>query len=123
MAQWGNAIDDIAAILLVGSHARSEATPDSDVDLVILAEIPGKYLNDQLWLGRFGDPLRVSIEDWGLVQSLRVWYEGGLEVEFGFTSVAWLSIPLDAGTKQVLSDGFRFMVAKRGMHAKLQVNW
>jgi len=121
VTQWGIASDNISAILLVGSHARGEARPDSDVDIVILAEIPGRYLDEQLWLERFGDPLRVSIEDWGLVKSLRVWYEGGLEVEFGFTSDAWLSIPMDAGTKNVLSDGFHLLVDKGNFSSKLDV--
>jgi len=112
VVQWGNEKEDISAILLVGSHARGEARPDSDVDLVILVGSPGKYLNDLEWLGRFGNPINTSIEDWGNVQSLRVWFEGDIEVEFGFTSHNWLSQPLDPGTHQVLSEGYRFLIDK-----------
>jgi len=89
------------------------------VDLVILVDSPEKYLNAQVWLGRFGELLETSIEDWGVVKSLRVWYVGGLEVEFGFTTETWLSSPLDAGTKQVLSEGFHFLVNKRRYDIKL----
>jgi hypothetical protein len=109
---WGSKADDISAVILVGSYARGEARLDSDIDLVIIAESPERYLLEQSWLENFGQPLKTQHEDWGLVQSLRVWYGSGLEIEFSFTSNAWIAEPLDGGTRKVLEDGFHFIINK-----------
>ena len=111
---WGGDRSDISAILLVGSHARGQARVDSDVDLVIISTCPESYFLDRPWLEDFGPVLKSEVEDWGLVQSLRVWFKNGLEVEFGFTTQKWITLPLDAGTAQVLRDGFIFLVDKAG---------
>lgn len=110
--KWGRNTTDISAVILVGSHARGEARPDSDIDLVIIAETSEKYLIERSWLENFGQPIRTEHEDWGLVQSLRVWYDSGLEIEFGFTSKDWISEPLDTGTQEVLGNGYRFIINK-----------
>jgi len=49
------------------------------------------------------------MEDWGKVTSLRVWYEGGEEVEFGITTPEWVPHPIDEGTWKVISDGIRIL--------------
>ena len=54
----------------------------------------------------FGIPARKDFEDWGKVTSLRVWFEGGLEVEFGIADEEWVRNPLDAGTKKTLDGGY-----------------
>jgi predicted nucleotidyltransferase len=109
---WGNEAEDISAVILVGSHARDEARPDSDVDLVIIAKNPERYFLEQTWFKNFGQSIKTKHEDWGLVQSLRVWYDSGLEIEFGFTSKDWISEPLDTGTQKVLGNGYRFIINK-----------
>jgi len=97
------------AVALVGSQARGTAGPDSDVDLVILARDPHVYLEETAWAGCFGQVEKKQLEDYGRVRSLRVWYSGGLEVEFGFTTESWAALPLDAGTRQVMMDGMRVL--------------
>ena len=109
---WGNEAEDISTVFLVGSHACGEARLDSDVDLVIIAESPEKYLIERSWLENFGLPIRTEHEDWGMVHSLRVWYESELEVEFGFTSKEWISFPLDMDSRKVLGNGYRFIINK-----------
>jgi hypothetical protein len=95
-----------------GFDARGDARPDSDIDLVIIAESLEKFLFERSWLGNFGHSVKTAHEDWGLVQSLRVWVESGLEVEFGFTSKAWLAEPMDEGTLHVLKNGCLFILSK-----------
>ncbi len=48
---------------------------------------------------------RLQVEDYGPVISVRAWYRGGPEVEYGIAGPTWLSQPLDKGTRQVLSGG------------------
>lgn len=110
---WADTQTDVSAVLLVGSHARHQATPESDVDLVVLAAEPGRLLEDQAWLTSFGAVRWVEEEDWGKVRSLRVVYDSGLEVEVGVTDESWLAEPLDPGTQAVLADGVRLVYQRK----------
>lgn len=112
--EWACAREDIRAVALVGSHARGDAGPDSDVDLVLLCSEPERYLRSTEWIRVFGEPLRSSLEDWGRVRSVRVLYRGGIEVEFGFADPDWAALPLDAGTADVLRDGSRVLLDRDG---------
>jgi streptomycin adenylyltransferase len=119
LRQWAEQQEDVAGVLLVGSHARGQAREDSDVDVVLLALNPERYLEDRSWVGQFGAVARVEEEDWGRVTSLRVWYAKGLEVEFSWTEPAWASLPPDPGTTQVVSDRARIVFDREGMLAAL----
>jgi hypothetical protein len=116
VANWSRLEAGIAAVVLVGSHARGEARPDSDIDLVLLCADPQVYLKDKRWVRRFGQPVAVQQEVWGNVTSLRVWV-AGCEVEFGLTSVDWASDPEDRGVAEVLRHGVRILVDRDGMLA------
>jgi predicted nucleotidyltransferase len=102
---WASEQDDIQAIALVGSYARSEARDDSDIDLVILTDRPEKYLESTEWTKQFGAVEKHQIENYGKLTSLRVWYQNGIEAEYGFTAPDWAEIPLDAGTQEVIHGG------------------
>ena len=83
--RWTSVQEDIEAIGLVGSYARGEARDDSDIDPVILASQPQKYLDDRTWIERFGAVTDQQTEDYGKLISVRVWYQSGAEVEYGIT--------------------------------------
>lgn len=51
----------------------------------------------------------------GACTSIRVWYRDGKEVEFGVAEPSWISRSLDAGTYQVLSDGYKNILDKNGI--------
>ncbi len=117
---WASGRSDIRGVALVGSHARGTARPDSDVDLVILATEPEYYVNDTAWTRRFGTVSEETEENWGRVTSIRVWYEGGLEVEFGVTSPEWAATPVDQGTQQVVASGIRILLDPDGVLGALR---
>lgn len=102
---WASARPDVQAIALVGSYARDAAKDDSDVDFVILTEQPQAYLEDIGWAERFGRIENHQTEDYGKLISLRVWYQNGMEVEYGLTISDWAAAPLDAGTREVMRGG------------------
>ena len=107
--EWALTQPDLRAAALVGSYARNAAIETSDVDLVLLARRPEIFLRDTHWAQRFGTVERQHLEDYGLVTSIRVWYTGGLEVEYGLTDEAWAATPLDEGTRRVISDGMQIL--------------
>jgi uncharacterized protein len=107
---WARSRSDIVAIALVGSHARNAATDNSDVDLVILTRNVSSYLNDRGWIKAFGSPTDTRQEDYGGVISVRVFYEDGLEIEFGFATPEWAEVPIDEGTLAVVRNGMRAFI-------------
>jgi predicted nucleotidyltransferase len=119
VGDWANYQENISELLLVGSHASREATPDSDIDLVLLCKNPTKYLEETGWIDEFGAMKDQKVEDWGKVKSLRVWYQNGLEVEFGFAAQDWIDQPLDEGTLRVLSPGYKILLDKESRLANL----
>jgi formylglycine-generating enzyme required for sulfatase activity/predicted nucleotidyltransferase len=106
---WAQRQPRVGAVLLVGSHARGTAGPDSDVDLVLLLDDPQVFLADTGWVHSFGEPVRQQVEQWGKVTSLRVWYADGREVEYGLTGLDWGSDPTDEGDMRVIRDGIRIL--------------
>ena len=103
--EWASAQVDVQGVALVGSYARGTARTDSDIDLILLTNQPRKHLDDLTWLGCFGAVEKHQTEDYGIVTSVRVWYQNGQEVEYGITTPDWAAVPLDAGTRRVISDG------------------
>ncbi len=114
VTSWAENHVDIVSVALVGSHARGNARFDSDVDLVLQCASPARYLGDLTWISEFGVAQSVSVEDYGLVQSVRVFYADGPEVEYGITSSEWVTLPLDEGTLKVLRDGVLVLLDRDG---------
>lgn len=115
VTEWARDREDVVGLALIGSYARDAARPDSDVDLSILSESAGLLIDNQDWTTRFGTPCRVTTEQYGPTVSVRVFYEHGWEVEFGVASPHWARIPLDPGTKRVISDGIRILYDPNGL--------
>jgi predicted nucleotidyltransferase len=111
---WAETAPGVHAVALVGSHARGEAGPSSDVDLIVIAADAPALIRESAWVEQFGPVARVAVEDWGKVTSLRVWYRGSFEVEFGITSPDWVARPLDGGTRRTMADGFHVLIDKDG---------
>jgi predicted nucleotidyltransferase len=110
--RWSTRRKDIRAVALVGSFANQTASENSDVDLVIITEKPEKYLTNTDWARVFGVVITQRTENYGKLTSLRVWYESGLEIEYGFTTREWVRTPLDEGTKRVIADGMKILFEK-----------
>jgi predicted nucleotidyltransferase len=120
VTDWAAHQPTIAAVALVGSHARGAARPDSDIDVVLLCEEPHAFLAHTSWIHHFGAVARCHTEAWGVVTSLRVHYTDSVEVEFGLTTRAWAGLPVDPGTQDVVSHGMRILWDREGLLARLQ---
>lgn len=103
----------IESIIIVGSFARGTNTESSDLDIVIITSNKSGMIADQGFIQEFGEVYKQQTEYYGACMSIRVWYKDGKEVEFGIVEPSWISMPLDAGTDQVLSDGYKVIVDKK----------
>ena len=110
VAVWAQRDARVVAAGLCGSYARGEARPDSDIDFAILTPDAASLLDERAWIADFDPKARVagSVEDYNLVQSLRVFY-GATEAEFGVTDLAWARPPIDRETAGVINDGLRIL--------------
>jgi predicted nucleotidyltransferase len=120
LIRWAEQRKHVAGLLLVGSHARGTARPDSDIDVLLLVAEPEPYVSNQDWLQDFGSVTQADVEDWGAVTSIRVLYQTGDEVEFGLAPPRWAEHPFDKGTAKVLRDGFRVLYDPRGLLKNLR---
>jgi len=102
---WASSQNAIQSLALVGSHARKQARPDSDIDFILLCHDKAFLLKGLSWLNQFGEVKTFSCENWGIVTSIRVFYQDGLEIEFGIAPLSWADIPVGPGTRRVVSDG------------------
>jgi uncharacterized protein len=114
VAGWAAERDEIVAAALCGSHATGTAQSDSDIDLVLVCTNRERLLADVSWARDFAPLRSMAFEDYGLVQSVRVAYENGPEVEFGIATVAWVTVPIDPGTTRVMRDGLRILYDPTG---------
>lgn len=104
----------IVAAALCGSHARGTARADSDIDFVFVSSDARSLLDNQNWLEFFGTPEIVGVEDYGLVQSVRVSYDA-TEVEFGIAGLEWASHPIDPGTAAVMREPMHIFYDPEGL--------
>ena len=111
--RWATKRKDIRAAALVGSYAREELDKDlSDVDLVIITETPQKYISNTEWARVFGKPITKKVEKYGKLTSMRIWYENGLEIEYGFTTREWTTTLKKDDLKRIKEDGLRVLFEK-----------
>lgn len=114
LRQWAQEETSIESVILVGSWARGTNRPDSDMDLCILTARREGLLAETHFPSLFGKVCRQQTEYYGACTSVRVWYEGGTEIEFGLVEPSWIALPLDEGTRRVLSDGYCVLYDRAG---------
>jgi predicted nucleotidyltransferase len=113
LRRWALNQPDIRGIALVGSFARGNFHAESDVDFVIITSAKDKIIQLICDDFVFDRSIGFRIEEWGILTSLRAYYDGGsLEVEYGLVSDEWVHEPLDAGTKEVVLNGFKVVLDK-----------
>lgn len=105
----------VLALGLCGSWARGTAGEHSDIDLSIIVT-DKKHFRETDWLSRIpfetiNDKID-SFEDkvYGNVWSRHVLMKSNAKIEFSFADTSWANIePLDVGTQQVVSDGYKIL--------------
>ncbi|MBN1402736.1 MAG: aminoglycoside 6-adenylyltransferase [Anaerolineae bacterium] len=127
VAAWAEADDNVRAVLIIGSRARSDHPADawSDLDLLVLAEDPAPFAASAGWLAAIGEAWLTFIEptpDGG--RERRVLFAGGLDVDFALDRVQDVRRMLDAGqlhpmVRDLLRRGVRALVDKDGLAARL----
>ena len=87
---------------------------------MILTPGVDRYLRDRSWVSVFGEAAECREEDYGRVTSVRAFYGGGLEFEYGFTTPDWAEVPIDDDTLRVITDGMKVLHDRQGIISGLQ---
>jgi hypothetical protein len=77
------------------------------------------YVQDTRWAQHFGTVNREQSENYGKMISVHVWYSEGLEVEYGLTDETWCAVPIDEGTRRVISDGIQILTERTPILSRL----
>lgn len=122
VTDWAKSRTGIRGAALIGSHARGQARHDSDIDLLLPAENPHRF-RDPAWLAALDwQSVRWSDEEYGAVWSRRIWLGAGTEIEVSFAHLAWADVlPMDPGTRKVVSDGLRVLYDPDGLLQRLML--
>ena len=97
LIRWGEARDDVRALILTSTRTGSRAHTDafSDYDVIVVVTDVGPWHEDDAWLEGFGrvpavyrDPIRVA---YGCEKFARITqYEDGLKIDFTVAPVEML---------------------------------
>jgi predicted nucleotidyltransferase len=102
-AAWAPGQPDVVAVALLGSWARGEARPDSDVDVVVVSRDHERRAARGAWpdLPPFETVRR---RRWGMLLECRLALGSDTELEIGVVPERWA---LDAQTQRVARGGLR----------------
>ena len=123
ITDWARSRDDVRAVLVVGSRARTEAPADrwSDLDAVLFVDEPERLAEDASWVSEFGSPVLTFLEPTAIGERVerRVLYEGGEDVDFPLVKAsAWQELSSEA--RGVLSRGYRLLHDELGLEVELE---
>jgi predicted nucleotidyltransferase len=104
--RWSRPRPDLRAVALVGSWARKDPRPGSDLDLILLSEDPSRYIEREDWAEELGTDRVTPATARGVLSERRLHLPSGLELDIAIGSPSWARTdPLDPGTVRVASDG------------------
>jgi len=116
ITRWAQSRDDVEAVVLVGSFVRGRVGMASDVDLVILTPHFAQLAENPSWFLQLRpDSQLIRAMAWGRLLERRYRMRSGLQVEVGLASPAWAELPLDPGTRRVLTNGHTVLFDARGL--------
>ncbi|MDF2606858.1 MAG: Nucleotidyltransferase domain [Bacillales bacterium] len=107
--EWAEQQSHIKGVAIVGSFARGDFHSNSDVDLTIISTNKVHTLESIKKDFIFCGIHNFALEEWGILTSLRILYDNGVEVEYGVVTDQWVNEPLDEGTKNVVKNGFKII--------------
>lgn len=114
LLKWAWYLYEVRALILVGSFARGEARPDSDIDIRLIVSDPDTYTHDFLWLRSLGSVTEVAVRRYGRVTSLEVVFVDLPRIEFGISDTGWALAPNDSGAIRSAREGMLVLMDRDG---------
>jgi aminoglycoside 6-adenylyltransferase len=123
VADWARSREDVRAVLVVGSQARTDSPADcwSDLDAVLFVDDPAALAADESWIEELGTPVLSFVEPTAIGERVerRVLFEGGEDVDFPLVDAArWRDLLPQALI--VLGRGYRVLYDELGLEEALR---
>jgi aminoglycoside 6-adenylyltransferase len=127
--KWVQKEDNIRAVFIIGSRARTDHSADewSDLDVCIIANDPEPYLATTEWLKNTGNYWITFIETTATGGGLerRVLFEGGLDIDFVLIRFADFQQLIGLETlppeyTDIIGRGMRVVIDKNNIFARFQ---
>jgi aminoglycoside 6-adenylyltransferase len=123
IADWAREREDVRAVVIVGSQARTDTPADrwSDLDAVLFVDDPARLAADETWIEEFGTPVLTFLEPTAIGERVerRVLYEHGEDVDFPLVEASSWRDLLPTATV-VLGRGHRVLYDELGMEDELR---
>jgi aminoglycoside 6-adenylyltransferase len=120
---WAASRDDVLALVLVGSRARTETPADawSDVDLLLVVVDLEPFVRDADWLAPLGVPVLTFVEPTAVGGSFerRVLFDTGEEVDFALFPPDIRDRALGPEAALVFRRGYRVLLDRIDLGARL----
>ncbi len=122
--EWAKQHENIRAVIMIGSRARTGEKADkwSDLDLLVIAEDISEYIQTTSWIHEFGTPLLIFTETtFDESYERRVLYEGFLDVDFALSDPAGCKTSLeDEGVRDIFRRGYRVLLDKDDWSSRIE---
>lgn len=123
-ARWARTTDDVRALLVIGSQARTGTPADewSDLDLVVAATTPSRWLDDGAWLDVIGPVGITYIEPTPILglRERRVLFADGADCDLVVVDPELLARAAQApATLSAAVRGYRLLLDKDGQLGRL----
>ena len=123
IVDWAQERQDVRAVVVVGSRARTDVPADrwSDLDALLFVDDPASLADDESWIEEFGDPVLSFLEPTALGARVerRVLYEGGEDVDFPLIDASLWRELIPTATI-VLGRGYRVLHDELGIEEELR---
>ena len=116
---WAQQHDDVRGLAVFGSRARPDGPNDewSDLDLIVIATDPERYLRDETWLAEVARPWVTLVHDAPIpgIEVRQVLFEGALDSDIVFLPPSVIGdYAADEDMAAVFAQGFRPLVDRDG---------
>lgn len=122
IVRWGEREESLFAVLVIGSQVREDHPADesSDLDLVMVVDEPGAYLESDGWLKEIG-PFHISFVENTVAdeRERRVLFDGALDVDFTLLSKGSVQKLESEQVRGILGRGCRVLIDKIGLADRL----
>jgi molybdopterin-guanine dinucleotide biosynthesis protein A len=124
VADWAREREDVRAVVVVGSQARTGVPADSlsDLDVGLFVDDPERLAADETWVESFGTPVLTFLEPtaFGGRVERRVLYETGEDVDFALLDVGgWQEFVSLPEAHVTAARGYRVLHDELGLRAAL----
>jgi aminoglycoside 6-adenylyltransferase len=113
---WAKQTENIRAIIMIGSRARTDGQADqwSDMDLLVIAKDIAEYIQTTSWIREIGNPLLTFTERaFDGSYEVRVLFEGFLDVDFAMSDPEEAKDSLDEEeVRDIFRRGFLVLLDK-----------